>query len=441
MSKKNKNKEFDPFNMSFEEAKQTASLINELVKGEDVSIGEIMNNDVDYNNDRHSTFTSQLNEFVNNMINETCDDNVVEKTTEHRYSVNDDEMNITSIDITEAVNNTNSTNMYVKSDNIMQTISDGYNYKVGVINDSLMHGEESVIGNDNVLVQSKSFQRAVSFKYNKLFNKMVIDDDIFETVIDIDDALNSDVDITGVISEYTDADELCSIYSEFYYYIVTRKVPTLIIPADKFEIEFGIYSELSNHYVFFKKDENVFMYIVPESDALYKPVHMCKSSDILKYIIYTARECNKSATVFDSESNDLINVLIKDSIRILPGIINTGISLEPETKYANHNTSAWSEVWKNLRVLDYDEFVKSVESKFNNRVIDEDDIPDIDDNDLPSLNDEDDDNSTYPEISEFDHTPRLSTPFHAEEIETGNNKDKPISNDDSMIMPVIHRKK
>ena len=65
MSKKNRINN-DPFNMSHEEAEKTANLINELVKGnKDITIDDIVDDGRFDSDGRISTFTQQIEDFIN----------------------------------------------------------------------------------------------------------------------------------------------------------------------------------------------------------------------------------------------------------------------------------------------------------------------------------------------------------------------------------------
>ena len=397
MSKKNKVNN-DPFNMSMEEATKTADLINELVKGnKNITINDIID-DGRFNTDgRISSFTQQLEDFIN--IN-TIDNN----------PINDDE------------------HFQYESDNSSATIS--------VDLSPVVEDNEDVSSAENIPVV---IDERIEPKFNKItvgwnpfFNTMEIDDGEIKHYFDLDKVrtfnpfIDGNCELSNLVSGELDDDEAGVIYSELFYYIITRKVPTMIIPVDEFEVSFGIFSKVDSQYVFFRKDAYVLIYTIGHHvyDDFYNLMGMDSdfiTLEVVKSMVNVIRELNKSTVKFSFENIHLIDTMIDYSKKNLKAFIEeVGVN----ATFADHNSFNMT-VWQNLKVLDYNTFVSDIEEKLSISYDDiDDDLDDEELDDYPDLSDVVGDDESLLETE----PPKVIEPI------------KP-SNTGSMTIPVIRKKK
>lgn len=426
MSKKNKVNN-DPFNMSMEEATKTADLINELVNGnKNITINDIID-DGRFNTDgRISSFTQQLEDFIN--IN-TIDNNPINDDEHFQY---------------ESDNSSATISVDLSSDTIIDNgIENKINRRYPVVED-----DEDVSSAENIPVVideriEPKFNK-ITVGWNPLFNTMEIDDGEIKHYFDLDKVrtfnpfIDGNCELSNLVSGELDDDEAGVIYSELFYYIITRKVPTMIIPVDEFEVSFGIFSKVDSQYVFFRKDAYVLIYTISHHvyDDFYNLMGMDSdfiTLEVVKSMVNVIRELNKSTVKFSFENIHLIDTMIDYSKKNLKAFIEeVGVN----ATFAGHNSFNMT-VWQNLKVLDYNTFVSDIEEKLSIPYDDLDD--DLDDEELDELR-------TSIIESEIDDYPDLSDVVGDDEslLETEPPKViEPVkpSNTGSMTIPVIRKKK
>ena len=418
MSKKNRINN-DQFNMSVEEATKTADLINELVKGnKNITIDDIVDKEDFNNNGKISSFTQQIEDFINVNIND--------REYFHYESETSD---------------TPSMSVELKSDDSKTIIDNGFEnkrlYPVIENNEDIYSSKEmpSVI---DERIEPK-FNK-ITISWNQLFNTVEIDDGEIKHYFNLDEIgtfnpfIDGDCELSNLVSGELDDDEAGSIYSELFYYIITKKIPTMIIPVDEFEVSFGIFSKIDSQYVLFKKDAYVLVYTIGSRvyDDFYNLMGMDSDFiplEVVKSMVNVIRELNKSSVKFTFENRHLIDSIVDYSKRNLKAFIED-VSLN--ATFAGHN-SFNTTVWQNLKVLSYDTFVSDIEKKLSisNNVDDDVEDDDIDSIDIESNIDD------YPDLSDVvgDDESLLATepPKVIEPV-------KP-SNTGSMTIPVFRKKK
>ena len=417
MSKKNRINN-DPFNMSVEEATKTANLINELVKGnKNITIDDIVDNENFDHDGKISSFTRQIEDFININIS---DDEYF------HYEVETSDEPTISVDLN---------NDKVIDNGIENKIN--RRYPVVEDNEDISSAQEMPVVIDERI--EPNFNE-ITVGWNPLFNTMEIDDGEIKHYFDLDEMrtfnpfIDGNCELSNLVSGELDDDEAGSIYSELFYYIITRKVPTMIIPADEFEVSFGIFSKIDRQYVFFKKDAYVLVYTIGSHvyDDFYNLMGMDSDFiplEVVKSMVNVINELNKSSVKFSFENLHLIDTMIDYSKRNLKSFVEE-VSLN--ATFAGHN-SFNKTVWQNLRVLSYDTFVSDIEEKLSIS-------NDVDDDDLEDLEE------TISTESDFDEYPDLSDVVGDDESLLATEPPKVIepvkpSNTGSMTIPVFRKKK
>lgn len=409
MSKKNKINN-DPFDMTIEEATKTADLINELVKGnKNITIDDIVDNETLDINGKISSFTQQIEDFIN-------------------VNISDEEY----FHYESGTSDTPAISVELKSDESTISIDNGFEN-----NEDISSGQEMPVAIDE-RIEPKFNEITVG--WNPLFNTMEIDDGEIKHYFDLDKIrtfnpfIDGNCELSNLVSGELDDDEAGSIYSELFYYIITRKVPTMIIPADEFEVSFGIFSKIDRKYVFFKKDAYVLVYTIGSHvyDDFYNLMGLDSDFiplEVVKSMVNVIRELNKSPVKFSFENIHLIDSLIDYSKKNLKSFVEE-VSLT--ATFAGHN-SFNTTVWQNLRVLSYDTFVSDIEEKLSIS-------NDMDDDELEDLEE------TISTESDFDEYPDLSDVVGDDESLLATEPPKVIepvkpSNTGSMTIPVFRKKK
>lgn len=414
MSKKNRINN-DPFNMSHEEAEKTANLINELVKGnKDITIDDIVDDGRFDPDGRISTFTQQIEDFINiNIIDkneESTDDSSYEATLSNDSDI-------------KCVNN--------------GFAVDGIKFKNHVnVDKEDSHKVESTIESK---IEPK-FNK-IDIHWNMFFNAAVIDDGVISHYFNLDEIksfnpfADGNCELMNLVSGDLDDDEAGSIFSELFYYIITKKVPTMIISESEFELGFGIFSKVNSKYVFFKKDSYVLIYTIDkdEYDEFYNLMGLDSDFipiEVIKAMVNVAKELDKSSLKFTFTQSYLVDVLVDFSHENIDLFIDM---VSKDAEFAGHQSfTSSSDVWKRLRVLDFDTFVSSVEDKLKERTLD-----DEDDEVVPDDIDESSSLDDYPDLSDVigDNEPVLETepPRVIEPV-------KPSTNQ-NMTIPVFRKKK
>lgn len=417
MSKKNRINN-DPFNMSVEEATKTANLINELVKGnKNITIDDIVDNENFDHDGKISSFTRQIEDFININIS---DDEYF------HYEVETSDEPTISVDLN---------NDKVIDNGIENKIN--RRYPVVEDNEDISSAQEMPVVIDERI--EPNFNE-ITVGWNPLFNTMEIDDGEIKHYFDLDEMrtfnpfIDGNCELSNLVSGELDDDEAGSIYSELFYYIITRKVPTMIIPADEFEVSFGIFSKIDRQYVFFKKDAYVLVYTIGSHvyDDFYNLMGMDSDFiplEVVKSMVNVINELNKSSVKFSFENLHLIDTMIDYSKRNLKSFVEE-VSLN--ATFAGHN-SFNKTVWQNLKVLSYDTFVSDIEEKLSIS-------NDVDDDDLEDLEE------TISTESDFDEYPDLSDVVGDDESLLATEPPKVIepvkpSNTGSMTIPVFRKKK
>lgn len=420
MSKKNKINN-DPFNMSVEEATKTADLINELVKGnKNVTIDDIVDNENFDPDGKISSFTQQIEDFINVNI------------SDEEYFHYESETSDTSVISVE-----------LKSDESKTSIDNGFENKTKRLYPVIENHEDISSAQEMPVVIDERIEpkfNEITVGWNPLFNTMEIDDGEIKHYFDLDEMrtfnpfIDGNCELSNLVSGELDDDEAGSIYSELFYYIITRKVPTMIIPADEFEVSFGIFSKIDRKYVFFKKDAHVLVYTIGSHvyDDFYNLMGLDSDFiplEVVKSMVNVIRELNKSPVKFSFENIHLIDSLIDYSKKNLKAFVEE-VSLN--ATFAGHN-SFNTTVWQNLRVLSYDTFVSDIEEKLSiSNNIDDDELEDLEE--------------TISTESDFDEYPDLSDVVGDDESLLATEPPKVIepvkpSNTGSMTIPVFRKKK
>lgn len=420
MSKKNKINN-DPFNMSVEEATKTADLINELVKGnKNVTIDDIVDNENFDPDGKISSFTQQIEDFINVNI------------SDEEYFHYESETSDTSVISVE-----------LKSDESKTSIDNGFENKTKRLYPVIENHEDISSAQEMPVVIDERIEpkfNEITVGWNPLFNTMEIDDGEIKHYFDLDEMrtfnpfIDGNCELSNLVSGELDDDEAGSIYSELFYYIITRKVPTMIIPADEFEVSFGIFSKIDRKYVFFKKDAHVLVYTI--GSHVYDDFYNLMGLDldfipleVVKSMVNVIRELNKSPVKFSFKNIHLIDSLIDYSKKNLKSFVEE-VSLN--ATFAGHN-SFNTTVWQNLRVLSYDTFVSDIEEKLSiSNNIDDDELEDL--------------GETISTESDFDEYPDLSDVVGDDESLLATEPPKVIepvkpSNTGSMTIPVFRKKK
>lgn len=414
MSKKNRINN-DPFNMSHEEAEKTANLINELVKGnKDITIDDIVDDGRFDPDGRISTFTQQIEDFININIIDKNEESIDDSSYEATLS-NDSDI--------KCVNN--------------GFAVDGIKFKNHVnVDKEDSHKVESTIESK---IEPK-FNK-IDIHWNMFFNAAVIDDGVVSHYFNLDEIksfnpfADGNCELMNLVSGDLDDDEAGSIFSELFYYIITKKVPTMIIPESEFELGFGIFSKVNSKYVFFKKDSYVLIYTIDkdEYDEFYNLMGLDSDFipiEVIKAMVNVAKELDKSSLKFTFSNSYLVDLLVDFSHENINLFIDM---VSKDAEFAGHQSfTNSSDVWKRLRVLDFDTFVSSVEDKLKERTLDDDDDEVVTD-DIDELSSLDD----YPNLSDVigDNEPILETepPRVIEPV-------KPSTNQ-NMTIPVFRKKK
>lgn len=420
MSKKNKINN-DPFDMTIEEATKTADLINELVKGnKNITIDDIVDNETIDINGKISSFTRQIEDFIN--INISNDENF-------HYESETSDTPVISVEL--------------KSDESTISIDNGFENKTKRLYPVIENNEDISSGQEMPGVIDEKIEpkfNEITVGWNPLFNTMEIDDGEIKHYFDLDEMrtfnpfIDGNCELSNLVSGELDDDEAGSIYSELFYYIITRKVPTMIIPGDEFEVTFGIFSKIDRKYVFFKKDAYVLVYTIGSHvyDDFYNLMGLDSDFiplEVVKSMVNVIRELNKSPVKFSFENIHLIDSLIDYSKMNLKSFVEE-VSLN--ATFAGHN-SFNKTVWQNLKVLSYDTFVSDIEEKLSIS-------NDVDDDDLEDLEE------TISTESDFDEYPDLSDVVGDDESLLATEPPKVIepvkpSNTGSMTIPVFRKKK
>lgn len=420
MSKKNKINN-DPFNMSVEEATKTADLINELVKGnKNVTIDDIVDNENFDPDGKISSFTQQIEDFINVNI------------SDEEYFHYESETSDTPVISVE-----------LKSDESKTSIDNGFENKTKRLYPVIENHEDISSAQEMPVVIDERIEpkfNEITVGWNPLFNTMEIDDGEIKHYFDLDEMrtfnpfIDGNCELSNLVSGELDDDEAGSIYSELFYYIITRKVPTMIIPVDEFEVSFGIFSKIDRKYVFFKKDAYVLVYTIGSHvyDDFYNLMGLDSDFiplEVVKSMVNVIRELNKSPVKFSFENIHLIDSLIDYSKKNLKAFVEE-VSLN--ATFAGHN-SFNTTVWQNLRVLGYDIFVSDIEEKLSIS-------NDVDDDELEDLEE------TISTESDFDEYPDLSDVVGDDESLLATEPPKVIepvkpSNTGSMTIPVFRKKK
>lgn len=421
MSKKNRINN-DPFDMSIEEATKTADLINELVKGnKNITIDDIVDNGTLDIDGKISSFTRQIEDFIN--INISDDEHF-------QYDAETLDEPTISVDLS--------------TDNVIDNgIENKIKRRYPVVEDEedVSDGQEIPVVIDE-RIEPKFNEITVG--WNPLFNTMEIDDGEIRHYFDLDEMrtfnpfMDGECELSNLVHGELDDDEAGVIYSELFYYIITKKVPTMIIPADEFEISFGIFSKVDKKYVFFRKDAYVLVYTIGSHvyDDFYNLMGMDSdfiTLEVVKSMVNVIRELNKSTVKFSFENIHLIDSIIDYSKKNLKAFIE---EVSANATFAGHNSFNMT-VWQNFKVLDYNTFVSDIEEKLSIPYDDLDD--DLDDEELNEL-------ETSIIESEIDDYPDLSDVVGDDEslLETEPPKViEPVkpSNTGSMTIPVIRKKK
>lgn len=287
----------------------------------------------------------------------------------------------------------------------------------------------------------------ISFAYNPVIGKMLIDDGYVTTPVSITHTSSIELNQDNIPM---DSDAFGTLLSRIYFFIISCKHPAVIMSEDVFNTEFTIFSKLDyNKFIFFKNKGFVYAYVLDEgeSDNFYSVIKIFNMDDdsILRYVIGAAFASNTMHNIFMYNDEDEVESVMDDrhSIKELIKLIED----DPGTEYAGHNSGG--DVESRMRVTDLQTFISDVYSTLEDLIEYDDEDDDDDTYNIPNSDcddsedddeDDDDDNidvNNFPDIddqtSDTDEINNL-----LDSIESSDEDE--IINNDVINLPKIHRR-
>ena len=360
MSKKNKNRKFDYFDMSYEEQIANAQMFNDLEEGT-VDITQIG----DYVVPEAPFGQSDLNRQIENRLlgkEDDSDRDPIRDAVENIYGTQDEEdsgyydgNNIffdpdpVSAKVTEKKVATSS-----KPQPSVSTVT------------TVDHASATVTTVKQEQESPKCTIPEITCRYNRNIGKLFVDDGLVSTPISAFFGFTTEIDTAMIPS---DADELGELMSSIFYYIISCKYPSVIMTEGTFELEFSIYQDVNiNKFMFFRNNGYVFVYVIQEDaiDNFYSVFDDLKSTNIpeeemqIRFMLGAALAAGTVHNIFPSEDDDEVDCVM-DIRHDIKGLLKL-IDEDPDTEYAGHNSGNGS-VWKNLRVIKFNEFQRAVRQK------------------------------------------------------------------------------
>ena len=462
MGKKKKNKAADYFNMTVEEQKATAEMLHAAETGE-ISFLDSLDYKVPTSPKYQSSFKRQIEmaciEMMNDKKYENYESNGYIADTEQIESQHISDADDIDNEIIENVEDDyEDTSEYEQSSfdenqSYIENIQNNYNAEI--------NKTKSV--NDNIA--------RINFEYNSIIGRLMIDDGYIATPVSVIQTSSIQIDNSQIPE---DSDELTGIFSKIFYYIISCKHPAVIMSEDTFEIEFSMFSKINfNKFIFFKNNGFVYAYVLDENviDTFYEvaSIFNLDNTELLSYVIGTAYAAHNIHNKFMYNDEDEVESVMDDrhSIKDLIKLIEE----DPETDYAGHHSSG--DVLSRMKVTDLQSFVSDVYNMMENLIeyedseveedcnesddCDEWDVEDddVDPNDFPDsfsedsfsgeispeinqlidevIDELDDEDDSDVETIENVNITETSTTTNIEVVKTSN------SDEDDMILPIIHR--
>lgn len=438
MSKKNKKRKVDYFDLTPEEQMANANMFHNVEKGE-ASFLDALNYKVPTAPIAQSDYTRQI-ERACLGIKETDEetsyfaevDNVIsDASRSNNHSTTDDD-NTIPYTYTDSHEDKPDVNVYINE------------------NDT----DEDKITDDGL--------SRVHFHYEPIVGKMIITDGLVSTPVSV--CHTSAIDINQELIP-DDDDALGHMLSKIFFYIISCKHPAVIVSEDAFEIECSMYAMINiNRFIFFKNNGFVYAYIIEEDerDAFYSVMDIfnMNNEELLRYVIGAAYAVSNVNSIFQYNDEDEVESLM-EARHDIKGLIKL-IDEDPETQYAGHN--ATRSVMNRLGVVNLQKTVEDVRGLLDNLTDEIDDDDDDEDDyieDIESDDEDDDDDidvTDFPDIDMATNTDDIddmlecieptesvismtkTTSTETVEAVVGIEKVEATDSDDDMVLPVIHRR-
>ena len=331
------------------------------------------------------------------------------------------------------------------------------------------------------IVDDNSTIAKVHFGYEPVTSRLLIDDGLISTPVSVICTTS-----IGLKEEHIpdDSDVYAKLLSKLFYYIIACKHPAVIMSIETFELEFSLFSRINfNKFVFFKNEGLVYAYVIDENevDNFYAPTNIFKMDNnaILSYVIGVASAASSLHNAFMYDDEDEVDSVM-NARNDVKGLIAM-IEQDSKTEYAGHNASG--DVLSRMQVTDLVTFIDEVRVEMDELTDvydDEVDIDDIDDDDDDDIDDEesddedeteddddasDDDNddddddidvTDYPDIDSSDiedYGDIDSLMESMQSLQENSKGSKTVvetitkstvtidkTNDDNMVLPIIHRR-
>lgn len=399
MGKKKKNKQFDYFDMTPEEQMANANAFNHFEKGE-ISFLDALNYKVpteptiqsSYKKQIEEAYFEKLNKSKNEINNESKEESIYDSDYDPEYDA----------EINEALNNKDSSVEESNNEEIIESIpySEFVRQNTKTDIDETQHNYvvteklESVVKAKTIV---DNIPR-ISFAYNHIIGKMLIDDGYVTTPITVCHASSLKLDKDNIPD---DSDALNSLISKIFFYIISCKHPAVIMSEETFKNEFSIFSKINlNRFIFFRNKGFVYAYVIDkgESDKFYSVKDIFNMDDytLISYIVGSAYTCNTVHNIFMHEDEDEVESVMeaRHSVKELIELIEK----DPDTEYAGHNMSRDTLV--SMRVTNLEKFLPDMYTILDDLLLadNEDDDEEDDENEY----DIEDEEGTSDEYEDYD---------------------------------------
>ena len=448
MGKKNKKKiKFDFYenDISVEEQRANAELFDELENGE-ASILDVLNYKGPNAPISQSGFTRQIESACFDMKPVIDDESEDDSHIEYENTVSEC--------IQRKPNYDETTNEYVEE--CVESLDDE--------TEEVYDVTDEIIENDNT---SKYRVPQIHCTYNHMTGRVIIDDEAIPTVISPIYTATIETDPEFIP---TDPDEFSTLISRIFFYIISRKHPTVIVSEETFEIKFSIFANIeSDRFIFFRNNGFVFVYVLDEDmrDTFYgvKDVYNMDDETFLRYLVGTAFISNNMHNVFMYNDEDEFDCVMEERHNINELIAY--IEQNADVEYAGHNSSSGN-VMTRLHVFNMDKFVNDVRNTLEDLILTDDDEDDENEYDYEKIEedgdditeeemDDDIDVTDYPDdddmmtntddidqlFEEMESSDNIASSALATKVEeTTVEKVATVdsSKNDSMVMPIIRRR-
>ena len=273
--------------------------------------------------------------------------------------------------------------------------------------------------------------------YNNMTGRCIIDDEaiqttispVYTTAIGIDESFIPDSE-----------EEFKTLTSGLFYYIMTRKHPSVIISEEAFKIHFRIYNSInSNRIYFFRHNGLVYIYILDEEmhDNFYKIFDIINMSkeDTIRYFIGATIASDNMNNIFMAHDEDEVSSVMEERHNIKDLLMF--IEQEFETEYSGHDSSS-DDIIDRLRVFNFDTFESKIRSHIEEFISYDEDNEDEDDGDIDNyddydIDDEKDEDVSYIEedddeinVDDFPDIDELKT--NTDDIDQRMEDDEPVEN-------------